>query len=453
MQECRRRSSYSMSINELILTLILVSIPQSIVLTVLAAQLLGLYRKETLDQLILVGLIEGLISFVVYIQKLPYGLHMVVNLFLFILVARMLLGIHMNQAVYLSITAYSTALIFESSILAMMLFITGLSLDEMVNNLILRLTFACTGIVLAGGVAYWLIRKNIRITDTEKLSGFTKSYGHCVFIAFTQVAILCSVFIYFRLQYSSFFYLIDAGVFLGIAGGLFLILNIWLIRSLIDAIQRDTILSTNEAYLRHIDDLFLTYRSQRHDFSNHFQTLDSLLKTNKMEKALDYLKDLLKETVDTNMVLRIDNPVLAALLRVKIAKAEQKGIQLELSIGDELTDIVLKSFELVKLVGNLLDNALEVVDSLLVNQRRVSFETKSTERLRVLCIRNYGVHIDTGLMERIFEPGFSTKPGHSGIGLAVCRSLVEKYKGNIEVYNLEEDTMFEVTLPSAVKQS
>ena len=452
MQEWRRRPSNSMSINELILTLILISIPQSLVVNILAAQLLGLYKKEILNQLILVGLIDGLISFTVYILKLPYGLHMIANLFPFIFVARLLLGIRMNQAVYLTITAYSAALIFESGIVAMMLFITGLSLDEMINNFNLRVIFTCTGIMLAGGVAYGLIRRNIRITGIEKLSDFTKSYGHSILIAFIQVALLGVVFIYFRLQSSSYFYLIKAEVFLGIAGGLFLILNMWLIRSLIAAVQRETILLANEAYIKNIEDLFLNYRSQRHDLSNHFQTLNSLLKANKIEKALDYLKDLNKETVDINMLLRIGNPVLAALLRVKIAKAEQKSVHLDLSIGDDLMDIPLQSFELVKLAGNLLDNALEASDNLLIEQRKVSFETKNYNRLKVICIRNYGIHIDPEIMEKIFEPGFSTKNGHSGIGLAVCRSLVEKYRGNIEFYNVEEDTMVEVTVPSTVKK-
>ncbi|ACV61344.1 signal transduction histidine kinase regulating citrate/malate metabolism [Desulfofarcimen acetoxidans DSM 771] len=446
-------NQYFMSINELIITLILISIPQSLVVNILAAQLLGIYKKEIIKQLILVGLIDGLISFTVYMLRLPYGLHMVVNLFLFIFVAQLLLGIHMNQAVYLTITAYAAALIFESGVVAVMLFITGLSLDELIDNFNLRLTFTCTGIMLAGGAVYWLISRNIRIAGIEKVADFTKSYGHSIFIAFIQIALLGVVFIYSRLQSPSYFNLIKAEVFWGIAGGLFLILNIWLILSLTAAVQRETILLANEAYMKNIEELFLNYRSQRHDLSNHFQTLNSLLKANKIEKALDYLKDLNKETVATNMVLKFGNPVLVALLQVKIAKAEQKSILLDLFIGDELTHIALQSFELVKLVGNLLDNALEAAENSTIKQKKVSFETKNYNRLKVICIRNYGIYIDPDIMEKIFEPGFSTKDGHSGIGLSICRSLVEKYRGNIEVYNVEEGTMVEVTVASTVKKS
>jgi two-component system sensor histidine kinase HydH len=50
-----------------------------------------------------------------------------------------------------------------------------------------------------------------------------------------------------------------------------------------------------------------------------------------------------------------------------------------------------------------------------------------------ICVRDTGPGIADGDLARIFQPGFSTRPGSCGLGLAVCQKIVEQHSGTIEV--------------------
>jgi len=65
-------------------------------------------------------------------------------------------------------------------------------------------------------------------------------------------------------------------------------------------------------------------------------------------------------------------------------------------------------------------------------------------------VQDEGRGIAPELLERIFEPGFTTTPGSPGLGLAVCKKIVEQHAGAIEVQSkLKEGTRFAVVLPVA----
>ena len=67
----------------------------------------------------------------------------------------------------------------------------------------------------------------------------------------------------------------------------------------------------------------------------------------------------------------------------------------------------------------------------------------------LVTIEDSGIGIDSKDKDRIFEPFFTTKPTRTGIGLAVCRSIIDSYGGSLRSRaNSLYGTTFQITLPS-----
>ena len=66
----------------------------------------------------------------------------------------------------------------------------------------------------------------------------------------------------------------------------------------------------------------------------------------------------------------------------------------------------------------------------------------------LVSVRDSGPGITSGDLERIFEPFFTTKPGGMGIGLSICRSIIEAHGGSLWAgANQPRGTTFQFTLP------
>jgi two-component system CitB family sensor kinase len=104
-------------------------------------------------------------------------------------------------------------------------------------------------------------------------------------------------------------------------------------------------------------------RSQTHEFSNRLHTIVALIELGRTEEAVGFAAnelDLGQELAD-ELLASIDEPVLTALLLGKSAQAGERGIELELEIDDGLGHLGLAASDLVTVVGNLIDNAMDAV--------------------------------------------------------------------------------------------
>jgi signal transduction histidine kinase len=96
---------------------------------------------------------------------------------------------------------------------------------------------------------------------------------------------------------------------------------------------------------------------------------------------------------------------------------------------------------------NLLLNAAEAMPA--GGAVRVEIRPAAGDEAVELTVSDTGPGISPELQERVFEPFFTTKRG-TGLGLAVCRSVVERHRGRIHVENAAgAGARFVVTLPSA----
>ncbi|WP_222853470.1 sensor histidine kinase [Fodinicola acaciae] len=193
-------------------------------------------------------------------------------------------------------------------------------------------------------------------------------------------------------------------------------------------------------------------RSQAHETANRLHTVISLVELGRTEQALDFAAAELAvaQRLTDQVVGGVGEPVLAALLMGKAAQASERGVDLVVDPNTEVTETGIDPRDLVTIVGNLLDNA---IDAAVAGPapRRVEFTARTVDGEMVMSISDTGVGLDPADVLRAFERGWSTKGGGGligrGLGLALAGQAVRRHNGTVEV-TTEPRTTFSVALPA-----
>lgn len=146
---------------------------------------------------------------------------------------------------------------------------------------------------------------------------------------------------------------------------------------------------------------------------------------------------------------RIEHRLLASLLVGEAQAAEERGLALELDPGSRLRrlPVAVEEAAAVSIVGNLVGNALDAVAAAPPERRRVSVLLSDAEGGMRVRVRDWGRGLAQVSHRELLSPGFTTKPGHSGVGLAIVRDLVETAGGRLTIERLDPGTAFEVDVP------
>ncbi|MEJ6950264.1 sensor histidine kinase [Natronospora cellulosivora (SeqCode)] len=190
-------------------------------------------------------------------------------------------------------------------------------------------------------------------------------------------------------------------------------------------------------------------RAQMHDRNHHLHMLYMLLQMNNVERAKEYLKGMVGEIQNIEARVRCGNQALNALIRSKMARGKQVGVYVDLEVENKLGEMQIQDWELNRIIGNLLDNAIEAVEKE-QEKMNVKLIINNVENYNIFEVITYGIVISNEVEANIFKKGYSNKKekGH-GLGLAICKELVDEYGGNIKIEKDFEKvyTSFKVFLP------
>ncbi|WP_327431828.1 sensor histidine kinase [Streptomyces sp. NBC_01236] len=196
-------------------------------------------------------------------------------------------------------------------------------------------------------------------------------------------------------------------------------------------------------------------RSQAHEAANRLHTVVSLIELGRAEEAVDFATAELElaQTLTDQVISAVSEPVLAALLLGKAAQANERGVELVVSddsaIDDGLLPESLPARDLVTVLGNLIDNAVDAAQGTV--RARVTVTAFTDESVLVLRVADTGAGVDPAHAEQVFQRGWSTKPagpGGRGLGLALARQAVSRHEGTLTVREATGGgAEFEVRLP------
>lgn len=196
-------------------------------------------------------------------------------------------------------------------------------------------------------------------------------------------------------------------------------------------------------------------RILRHEQLNRMSTLAGLLHLGHYDQALSYIQAQTEHTQELLDFIsgRFHSPTLCGLLIGKCARAREKGVTLTFDPACEMARAFrgLGEAELISVIGNLLDNAIEATQRAEGPHDPVEVLIRLNERELIIEVADRGVGIAPALRDRIFDPGFTTKRrGDHGIGLHLIASYVKLAGGTLEVSaNTPRGTIFSLFIPDA----
>jgi len=191
-------------------------------------------------------------------------------------------------------------------------------------------------------------------------------------------------------------------------------------------------------------------RAQAHESANELHTVVGLVELGRYDDAVAFATRRIGVTQDEVDLVhqRVGDPALAALLLAKAAACRERGVHLVLDEDSDLPAGTLPSEDLVTIVGNLIDNALDALSGRVGGRIEVRL-TEARERV-VLQVRDDGPGIPEEALRDVFSPGWSTKPGtgtgRRGLGLALVSSTAGRHGGVVKAAN-DGGAVFTVELP------
>ncbi|MGO0733314.1 DcuS/MalK family sensor histidine kinase [Bacillus shihchuchen] len=177
-------------------------------------------------------------------------------------------------------------------------------------------------------------------------------------------------------------------------------------------------------------------RAQSHEFMNKMHVVLGLTHMKQYEELQKYISGMVSEHQYEigGIMKRIKSPVFAGFYSGSLAMLE-KNIKLIISEDSYMPEIEDESIthELITIVGNLIDNALEAVTN--CEKKQVEVEIQYGDTL-IITVQDTGKGIPEEEIGALFKKGYSTKGDNRGYGLYLVTESIQRINGEIYVYSL-----------------
>jgi len=179
--------------------------------------------------------------------------------------------------------------------------------------------------------------------------------------------------------------------------------------------------------------------------------LDDALKAS--HRASELVRQLLTFSKGGAPILRPTNQLGALIRESSMFSSHGSSVRLEFDLAPGLHTVAVDSSQFSRVIQNLVINAIQASPAGgVVRIEAANLMARAPGEGPAVCIRvvDQGHGIPASLVERIFEPDVTTRPGGSGLGLATVRSIVQRHGGTVQVESTgASGTVFRVVLPSS----
>ncbi len=189
-------------------------------------------------------------------------------------------------------------------------------------------------------------------------------------------------------------------------------------------------------------------RSFKHDFDNIVNSIGGYVVNEDMDGLKKYYNQLLEECNKTNNLYAlspevINHPAIYHLLATKYYDADQLAIQINLNVFLDLNEIEsrMKIYDFTRILGILLDNAIEAAKECNEKKINVSFRKESNNNDRILVIIQNTYTNKEVNTEEIYQKGITSKENHSGLGLWKVRQIL-MHNNNLNLFTTKDDEFF-----------
>ena len=148
-----------------------------------------------------------------------------------------------------------------------------------------------------------------------------------------------------------------------------------------------------------------------------------------------------KDWLDINQTIR-------EVIGLARNEMQRNGVALETQLSDDVPLVFADRIQLQQVMLNLMMNAIEAMTQVTTPRELLISSGADDSKGVVVVVRDSGPGLDSKSLERLFEPFYTTKPQGMGMGLAICRSLIEAHGGRLwATTNAPHGAVFQFTLP------
>lgn len=203
-------------------------------------------------------------------------------------------------------------------------------------------------------------------------------------------------------------------------------------------------------YTTKIEGMYSDMRSFKHDYANIISSMIGYideedmvgLKKHFYENILPLNKKIGKNDSEIGRLSQIKVPEVKGLLSLKLIRAQEMGIEVFIDIKEPIEQISMNIIDLTRVLGILLDNAIEASEECVLPKIEIGFIKDNQSLIIVICNRYKG---DIPSVDKLYKKGYSTKGANRGIGLTSLREIINKYE-SIYLDTLIENGEFTQTI-------
>jgi len=440
-------------------SLLLVSLPEALLVTLLGFQLAG--HRIIPPHFIMIGIAQTASSYFIRLTPIPFGLHSLAQAAIYILIIKLVTGISLRRSAVIALLGLAIYATLDTAIIPLLLSITGYSLQDIFAGDYIRIIVFLPQAAIVLFIIIVCRRYNFHLLNydaatKERASGDDIGIKAKKTFLSLYVLVLLPVFLLAVLNLTLFFSQSGAltNSYLHLITVSFSLMLVAVTVLSISALRRIAVLKEKEFEARkavetitQLDKLIRTIRKQRHDFNHHLQAVYGLLEVGSFNEARDYVEQMFLEITNPAEVVKTDNPGISAMLFAKAGQAEARGIPFSVQVDCSLQGLTLSTMETNSLLGNLLDNAIDATAANTGARRSVRLEITREPGEYVFTVANTGDPIPIETRERMYEPHYSTKENDRGLGLTIVKEIVDKYSGRVTAEHTGDETIFSVYIP------
>jgi signal transduction histidine kinase len=433
-----------------LLNFMFIDVPEAFIIIMAGLAFFNYPIRPVLKQALLFSVLFGTGSFLLTTFEITYEFK-ILSLFLYMtILIYILFKKNLLQTVVISTSSYGLVMMAEFFIINFFnLF--SIKLDQILQNRLYLYSAVWLYFLVLLGFTYFLRRTKFDLQKLIPRTSINRYLSLLIIVGAIEFFLILTISIRSYLAETNSFQLFlleNVPLFLWLILVLFIIM-IWLFRVYLHLTINRVEVETETPYLQNIRDLVTAIRSIKHDAVNHYTAIDGFLKEGMYNHASDYVKVLLQEA--TNIVQAVEgvnSPAVSALLHSKMAVCVANHISFSIQINSQSQFSFIKSNDLIKVLGNLLDNAIRATLHEPDSNRYIRLLWAQNHLEESLMIENSGPTIPQDKLEKIFELGYTTKTnGEGGVGLAVVKKVIEKNNGLISVESRDGVTRFRIVFP------
>jgi len=174
-----------------------------------------------------------------------------------------------------------------------------------------------------------------------------------------------------------------------------------------------------------------------------------VIEGNRASQVIDGIRAMFKNDSREKALLDV-NEVIREVIALLHSELQDHQILVQAELTSELPPVLADRVQLQEVVANLVANAIEAMDTVTDRARTLGVRSVIDESDGVLImVEDSGPGIDPENVDRIFHPFFTTKSQGTGMGLSICRSIIEAHNGRLSLRSASDrGSIFQISLPA-----